>query len=176
MSLAGWLGASALVLLAVAAGAWLVVIGYAAYSYLRLPPLESLANVIDEYTQLPDERDRNGESFPAVVRGACIAKPSLTILDVDPADAHAGWLQDGAIPEAVDLPFTHVSEVLHGGCAAAAGDAASLSAGPSTESGAPSRGSAPNLPASAVRVPRRAGESSAARRRPARSRTPVRCG
>ena len=59
------------------------VVLYAFYNVMRQPDLESLANVVDEYTRVPDERN-------------------LSV-----------WADEEQLPPNVDLPITLVSRLLH---------------------------------------------------------------
>lgn len=60
-----------------------VVLLYGFYNVMRQPDLESLSNIVDEYTRVPDERDLSG------------------------------WADEERLPTGVDLPITLVSRILH---------------------------------------------------------------
>ncbi|KOO34582.1 hypothetical protein Ctob_007870, partial [Chrysochromulina tobinii] len=86
--------------LSVSSSVALAVVCYWLYAMARLPRLESLSNIVDEFSEQPDERD---------VRD---------------------WARTDAIPKIVDLPVTYVSNVLFGTSAVLLRDAAAAAAAP----------------------------------------------
>lgn len=63
------LGALTAVVLSAATSVALVLLCYWVYAWLTLPPLESLSNFVDKFSQSPDERDFHG----AQSRGVSVA-------------------------------------------------------------------------------------------------------
>jgi len=72
-----------MLLLTVASSSVAVLLLYWMHAFYYLPSLDSLSNIVDEFSQSPDERD------------------------------FADWAQQEAIPTVVDLPATYVSNVLY---------------------------------------------------------------
>ena len=98
---------------------------YATYNAMRRPDLESLSNIVDEYTRVPDERDLGGarqkprpekqRSHSYAMSLSPLLLPGAQRVRLTPPciPALAVWADDEQLPSSVDLPITTVSRLIH---------------------------------------------------------------
>ena len=126
--------------LSVSSSVALAFVCYWLYAMARLPRLESLSNIVDEFSEQPDERDVRGAFSAAACEPAASAQRSwitahafararMRVVTNAPLVC-ADWARTDAIPKIVDLPVTYVSNVLFGTSAVLLRDAAAAAAAP----------------------------------------------
>ena len=126
--------------LSVSSSVALAFVCYWLYAMARLPRLESLSNIVDEFSEQPDESDVRGAFSAAACEPAAsvqqswitahaFARARMRVVTHAPLVC-ADWARTDAIPKIVDLPVTYVSNVLFGTSAVLLRDAAAAAAAP----------------------------------------------
>ena len=134
------IGALVICTLSVSSSVALAVVCYWLYAMARLPRLESLSNIVDEFSEQPDERDVRGAYAAAAcepvasaqqswITAYAFARARMRVVTHAPLVC-ADWARTDAIPTIVDLPVTYVSNVLFGTSAVLLRDAAAAAAAP----------------------------------------------